>query len=102
MITPFLGLVPRGGPCLRCYPHVATDRLPYYGNRSVASRAAFPRPSAPVLTRTELDHVRRPPQRDSRSLLFGDLGRAGGPGDRTERTEQAARIFDVAEPGAAA
>jgi len=56
----------------------------------------------PVLTLTGLGHVRRPPRHDSRSLLYGDLGRAGGPGDRTERTEQAARIFDVAESGASA
>ena len=49
MMTRFLGLVPRGGPCLRCHPHVATDRLRYYGNRSVASRATFPGPSAPFL-----------------------------------------------------
>src|SRR5258708_12023810 len=38
----------------------------------------------PVFARTDLEHVRRPPRRDSRSLLFGDLRRTGGPGDRTE------------------
>ncbi len=61
-----------------------------------------PQAVRPILARTELDHVQRPPRRDSRSLLFGDLGRASGPGDRTERTQQAARIFDAAESGAAA
>jgi hypothetical protein len=86
----------KASPSLSVGVDVATDRLLQYGNRSVASRAALARPSAPVLTLTELDHVRRPPRHDARSLLFGDLGRAGGPGDRAERPEQAARIFDVA------
>src|SRR5260221_9971299 len=70
MIAPSLGLVPRGGPLSALLPACSSGHVPE------AVR--------PVLTRTELEHVRRPPRRDSRSLLFGDLGRAGGPGDRTE------------------
>src|SRR5258708_29547065 len=54
------------------------------GQRISCVKDHVPGAARPVLTRTELEHVRRPPRRDSRSLLFGDLRRTGGPGDRTE------------------
>jgi len=82
MITPFLGPVPRGWPCLRCYPHVATDRLRSYGNRSVASKATFPRPSAPFL------HGQNSITYDARHGVPGDMltdlqaRRDGGPSPR--------------------